>query len=182
MWNFRRPGGSGTEQPSSDAMPARDVLPVSHSPLFLWRATPFPFLAEKRKWGCIRGPMSTREGQAASVTLLRREQLRSASAPTNMSEVRQKIEEAGGQGRPPLQEVRRKPEERAGRLSLQHKNAAIQHRWLRFDLGCYSPFSLSKKPLRLGCEASPVASSSLRSSSFCSLVSFVGVSTTTVTN
>ena len=28
------------------------------------------------------GPMSTREGQAASVTLLRREQLRSASAPT----------------------------------------------------------------------------------------------------
>ena len=47
--------------------------------------------------------MSTRKGQAASVTLLRREQLRSASAPTNMSEVRQKIEEAGGQGRPPLQ-------------------------------------------------------------------------------
>ena len=82
MWNFRCPGGSGTEQPSSDAMPARDVLPVSHSSLFLWRATPFPFLAEKRKWGCIRGPMSTREGQAASVTLLRREQLRSASAPT----------------------------------------------------------------------------------------------------
>ena len=28
------------------------------------------------------GPMSTRKGQAASVTLLRREQLRSASAPT----------------------------------------------------------------------------------------------------
>ena len=50
--------------------------------------------------------MSTRKGQAASVTLLRREQLRSASAPTNTSEVRQKIEEAGGQGRPPLQEVR----------------------------------------------------------------------------
>ena len=85
MCNFRRPGGSGTEQPSSDAMPARDVLPVSHSPLFLWRATPFPFLAEKRKWGRIRGPMSTREGQAASVTLLRREQLRSASAPTVMT-------------------------------------------------------------------------------------------------
>ena len=33
------------------------------------------------------GPMSTRKGQAASVTLLRREQLRSASAPTDMSEV-----------------------------------------------------------------------------------------------
>ena len=92
------------------------------------------------------------------------------------------VNRKSGQGRPPLQEVRRKPEERAGRLSLQHKNAAIQHGWLRFDLGCYSPFSLSKKLLRLGCEASPVASSSLRSSSFCSLVSFVGVSTTTVTN
>ena len=115
MWNFRRPGGSGTEQPSSDAMPARDVLPVSHSPLFLWRATPFPFLAEKRKWGCIRGPMSTREGQAASVTLLRREQLRSASAPTgcgaklsngrteastptDTSEVRRKIRPLLGEG------------------------------------------------------------------------------------
>ena len=34
--------------------------------------------------------MSTRKGQAASVTLLRREQLRSASAPTNTSEVRRK--------------------------------------------------------------------------------------------
>ena len=115
MWNIRRPGGSGTEQPSSDAIPARDVLPVSHSPLFLWRATPFPFLAEKRKWGCIRGPMSTREGQAASVTLLRREQLRSASAPTgcgaklsnglteasaptDTSEVRRKIRPLLGEG------------------------------------------------------------------------------------
>ena len=63
--------------------------------------------APSTKRGAIRcggeGPMSTRKGQAASVTLLRREQLRSASAPTNMSEVRQKIEEAGGQGRLPLQ-------------------------------------------------------------------------------
>ena len=32
------------------------------------------------------GPMSTRKGQAASVTLLRREQLRSASAPTTLLE------------------------------------------------------------------------------------------------
>ena len=39
------------------------------------------------------GPMSTRKGQAASVTLLRREQLRSASAPTDMSEVQR-----GGEG------------------------------------------------------------------------------------
>ena len=32
------------------------------------------------------GPMSTRKGQAASVTLLRREQLRSASAPASPSQ------------------------------------------------------------------------------------------------
>ena len=42
--------------------------------------------APSTKRGAIRcggeGPMSTRKGQAASVTLLRREQLRSASAPT----------------------------------------------------------------------------------------------------
>ena len=38
---------------------------------------------EKEKNGDAKsGPMSTRRGQAASVTLLRREQLRSASAPT----------------------------------------------------------------------------------------------------
>ena len=62
------------------------------------------------------GPMSTREGQAASVTLLRREQLRSASAPTGCGaksgeradrvvrpyRVRRKIGGAGGQSRPPL--------------------------------------------------------------------------------
>ena len=43
-------------------------------------------LSPSTKRGAIRcggeGPMSTRKGQAASVTLLRREQLRSASAPT----------------------------------------------------------------------------------------------------
>ena len=57
---------------------------------------------EKEKNGGAKRADSTRKGHAASVTLLRREQLRSASAPTNMSKVRQKIEEAGGQGRPPL--------------------------------------------------------------------------------
>ena len=51
MWNFRCPGGSGTEQPSSGAMPARDVLPVSHSPLFLWRATPISFSGREREMG-----------------------------------------------------------------------------------------------------------------------------------
>ena len=61
------------------------------------------------------GPMSTRKGQAASVTLLRREQLRSASAPTgcgaklsnglteasaptDTSEVRRKIRPLLGEG------------------------------------------------------------------------------------
>ena len=51
MWSFCHPGGSETEQPSSDAMAARDALPVLRGPLFLWWATPFPFLKEKRKWG-----------------------------------------------------------------------------------------------------------------------------------
>ena len=35
------------------------------------------------------GPMSTRKGQAASVTLLRREQLRSVSAPTSAAAILQ---------------------------------------------------------------------------------------------
>ena len=39
------------EQASSDAMAARDALPVLRGPLFRWRATPFPFLKGKRKWG-----------------------------------------------------------------------------------------------------------------------------------
>ena len=48
---------------------------------------------------------------------------------------------------------------------------------------CYSisSFSFSKKPFFLGWVSSPPFSS-FRSSSFCSFVSFVGVSTTTVTN
>ena len=50
MWSFCHPGGSETEQPSSGAMAARDALPVLRGLLFLWRATPFPFLKEKRKW------------------------------------------------------------------------------------------------------------------------------------
>ena len=41
--------------------------------------------------------------------------------------------------------------------------------------------SFSKKPLRLGCPSSSMVDSSLFSSSFCSRVSLVGVSTTTVT-
>ena len=55
---------------------------------FSWKIeTVLFFLAEKEKNGFKKGPMSTRKGQAAAVTLLRREQLRSASAPTGMSEV-----------------------------------------------------------------------------------------------
>ena len=50
---------------------------------FSWKIeTVLFFLAEKEKNGFKKEPMSTRKGQAASVTLLRREQLRSASAPT----------------------------------------------------------------------------------------------------
>ena len=76
-------------------------------------------LSPSTKRGAIRcggeGPMSTRKGQAASVTLLRREQLRSASAPTgcgaklsnglteasaptDTSEVRRKIRPLLGEG------------------------------------------------------------------------------------
>ena len=105
-----------TQKISAIIRPLRQSLPSERSLRSAHRLS-----AEPRSKTNTCGPMSTRKGQAASVTLLRREQLRSASAPTNMSEVRQKIEEAGGQGRPPLQEVRRKPEERAGRLSLQRK-------------------------------------------------------------
>ena len=42
--------------------------------------------AELRSKTDVCGPMSTRKGQAASVTLLRREQLRSASAPAASEE------------------------------------------------------------------------------------------------
>ena len=52
------------------------------------------------------GPMSTRKGQAASVTLLCREQLRSASTPT---ECGGRSIETGGQGRPPLQRKKSTP-------------------------------------------------------------------------
>ena len=48
--------------------------------------------------------------------------------------------------------------------------------------GWVQPLSLSKKLLRLGWPSSPTEDSSCLSSSFCSRVSFVGVSTTTVTN
>ena len=66
MWSFRRPGGNGMELASSDAA-----------------AILFFLKKEKEKNGGAKsGPMSTRRGQAASVTLLRREQLRLASAPT----------------------------------------------------------------------------------------------------
>ena len=53
MWSFCRFGGSGTEQPSSDAMAARGALQVSHSPLsFPGRLKPFfSFSAEKEKNG-----------------------------------------------------------------------------------------------------------------------------------
>ena len=93
-----------TQKISAIIRPLRQSLPSERSLRSAHRLS-----AEPRSKTNTCGPMSTRKGQAASVTLLRREQLRSASAPTNTSEVQQKIEEAGGQGRPPLQEVRCKP-------------------------------------------------------------------------
>ena len=58
MWSFRRSGGSGTEQPSSDAMAARGALQVSHRPLsFPGRLKPFfSFSAEKEKNGFKKLP------------------------------------------------------------------------------------------------------------------------------
>ena len=74
MWSFRHPGGNGMQQASSDAEGAFGGRTESSAPTFK---------NDSAMQNCRSGPMSTREGQAASVTLLRREQLRSASAPTN---------------------------------------------------------------------------------------------------
>ena len=53
MWSFRRPGGSGMEQASSDAMAVRFALPVLHSTLsFLGRLKPFfSFWQRKKRMG-----------------------------------------------------------------------------------------------------------------------------------
>ena len=83
MWSFCHPGGSETEQPSSGAMAERECFTVSEAHFSFGGRHRFLFWQRKGNGVAKRGPMSTREGQAASVTLLRREQLRSASAPTN---------------------------------------------------------------------------------------------------
>ena len=64
---------------------------------------------------------------------------------------------------------------RKTRLRRNAAGASIFYGWVQ-------PLSLSKKLLRLGWPSSPTEDSSCLSSSFCSRVSFVGVSTTTVTN
>ena len=61
MWNFRRPGGSGTEQTSSDAMAAQFAFPVL-TVLFLFftgRGGSFLSPKEKEKNG---GANQTNEG------------------------------------------------------------------------------------------------------------------------
>ena len=73
MWSFCHPGGNGMQQASSDAEGAFGGRTESSAPTFK---------NDSAMQNCRSGPMSTRKGQAASVTLLRREQLRSASAPT----------------------------------------------------------------------------------------------------
>ena len=77
IWSFRHPGGNGMQQASSDAEGAFGGRTESATPTFK---------NDSAMQNCRSGPMSTREGQAASVTLLRREQLRSASAPTSPSQ------------------------------------------------------------------------------------------------
>ena len=54
MWSFRRPGGSGTEQPSSDAMAARDALLVLNV-LFLFQYQPKGDPAQRSAFGKEEG-------------------------------------------------------------------------------------------------------------------------------
>ena len=65
-----------TQKISAIIRPLRQSLPSERSLRSAHRLS-----AEPRSKTNTCGPMSTRKGQAASVTLLRREQLRSASAP-----------------------------------------------------------------------------------------------------
>ena len=69
-----------TQKISAISCPSRQTLPPERSLRSAHRLS-----AEPRSKTNTCGPMSTRKGQAASVTLLRREQLRSASAPTIMT-------------------------------------------------------------------------------------------------
>ena len=66
-----------TQKISAIIRPLRQSLPSERSLRSAHRLS-----AEPRSKTNTCGPMSAREGQAASVTLLRREQMRSASAPT----------------------------------------------------------------------------------------------------
>ena len=65
MWSFRRPGGSGMEQASSDAMAVRFALPVLHSTLsFLGRLKPFfSFWKGKKRMGSKTLPVCAERRQ-----------------------------------------------------------------------------------------------------------------------
>ena len=73
-----------TQKISAIIRPLRQSLPSERSLRSAHRLS-----AEPRSKTNTCGPMSTRKGQAASVTLLRREQLRSASAPTSAAAILQ---------------------------------------------------------------------------------------------
>ena len=49
MWSFRRPGGNGMELASSDAMAARDALPVSEVLFLFFTGRGGSFLSRKEK-------------------------------------------------------------------------------------------------------------------------------------
>ncbi len=49
MWSFRRPGGNGMELASSDAMAARDALPVSEDLFLFFTGRGGSFLSRKEK-------------------------------------------------------------------------------------------------------------------------------------
>ena len=84
---FSALAGNGMQRVSSDAAAVLFFLKKRKKRMGaqkeIGRAMPAPTPINDRAVQNRRiGPMSTRKGQAASVTLLRREQLRSASAPT----------------------------------------------------------------------------------------------------
>ena len=65
MWSFRRPGGSGMELASSDAIAARFAVPVLHSTLsFLGRLKPFfSFWKRKKRMGSKTLPVCAERRQ-----------------------------------------------------------------------------------------------------------------------
>ena len=78
------PFGEGAERSEADEGRGAKTMHCAVGRVLHTLIRPFGPPSPRRRPSAARGsgPMSTRKGQAASVTLLRREQLRSASAPT----------------------------------------------------------------------------------------------------